>query len=148
MGSQGDAALTLDTAGSIRRLLWWFVVTTVAVFSISASKEDLYILPAIPVAAVLVADLLVEDGLAMYQDNPRHRRAKLLIPTKRGLEVILAINTRQQAWADALGSRIGEAELARASTILDRLTRAMRDERSSDAASSPQPSHRRAPRTR
>ena len=30
-----------------------------------------------------VADLLVEDGLAVYQDNPRHRRAKLLVPTTR-----------------------------------------------------------------
>jgi DNA-binding MarR family transcriptional regulator len=77
-----------------------------------------------------VADLLVADGLAVYQDNPRHRRAKLLIPTKHGLEVILAINARQQAWADALGTRIGEAELERASATLDRLTRALREERS------------------
>ena len=94
-----------------------------------------------------VADLLVEDGLAAYQDNPRHRRAKLLVPTQRGREVIRAINTRQQAWADALGASIGEAELAQASTIVDRLTRAMRDERASDAASSPEPSHRRGPGT-
>ena len=75
-----------------------------------------------------VADLLVADGLAVYQDNPRHRRAKLLVPTRRGLEVILAINTRQQAWADALGSRIGEAELERTSATIDRVARALRDE--------------------
>ena len=37
-----------------------------------------------------VADLLVEDGLAVYEDNPRHRRAKLLVPTRRGREVVLA----------------------------------------------------------
>ena len=76
-----------------------------------------------------VADLLVADGLAIYQDNPRHRRAKLLVPTRRGLEVILEINTRQQAWADALGSRIGEAELEGASTTIDRIARALREER-------------------
>lgn len=75
-----------------------------------------------------VADLLVADGLAVYEDNPRHRRAKLLVPTKRGLEVILAINTRQQAWADALGSRIGEAELERASATIDRIAHALRNE--------------------
>src|SRR5262245_33677670 len=76
-----------------------------------------------------VADLLVADGLAVYQDNPRHRRAKLLVPTRRGLDVILEINTRQQAWADALGSRLGTAELERASATLDRLMDALRDER-------------------
>jgi DNA-binding MarR family transcriptional regulator len=72
-----------------------------------------------------VADLLVADGLAEYQDNPRHRRAKLLVPTRRGLDVILAINTRQQAWADALGTRIGEAELQRASATIDRIAHAL-----------------------
>jgi DNA-binding MarR family transcriptional regulator len=75
-----------------------------------------------------VADLLVADGLAVYRDNPRHRRAKLLVPTRRGREVILEINTRQRDWADALGADIGEAELERASATLDRLTRALRDE--------------------
>jgi len=75
-----------------------------------------------------VADLLVADGLAVYQDNPRHRRAKLLVPTRRGLEVILEINTRQQAWADALGTRIGQAELERASATIDRIARALREE--------------------
>jgi DNA-binding MarR family transcriptional regulator len=76
-----------------------------------------------------VADLLVEDGLAVYQDNPRHRRAKLLVPTKRGREVALEINTRQTAWADALGASIGEAELEQASASLEVVTSAMRDER-------------------
>ncbi len=51
-----------DPSGAIRRLLWWWVATTVILFSFSASKEDLYILPAIPAAAVLVADLLVASG--------------------------------------------------------------------------------------
>jgi DNA-binding MarR family transcriptional regulator len=82
-----------------------------------------------------VADLLVADGLAVFQDNPRHRRAKLLVPTRRGLEVILAINTRQQAWADALGSRIGEAELEQASATIERTAGALREERVRDAPS-------------
>lgn len=44
---------------SIRSLLWWWIAVTVGVFSFSASKEDLYILPAISAAAVLIADLLI-----------------------------------------------------------------------------------------
>lgn len=51
-----------DPAGSTRRLLWWWVVVIVAAFSLSASKEDLYILPAIPAAAVLIADSLLSTG--------------------------------------------------------------------------------------
>src|SRR5262245_43384329 len=74
-----------------------------------------------------VADLLVEDGLAVYEDNPRHRRAKHLVPTRRGREVMLEINTRQKAWADALGASIGEAELERASASLERVIGAMRE---------------------
>ena len=54
---------TDDPAAPIRRLLWWWVAIIVIIFSISASKEDLYILPAIPAAAALVADLLVRSGL-------------------------------------------------------------------------------------
>src|SRR5262245_28031822 len=80
-----------------------------------------------------VADLLVADGLAVYQDNPRHRRANRVVPALRGREVIFEINTRQQAWADALGTRLGEAELQRAGATIDRIARAMRDERETDA---------------
>jgi 4-amino-4-deoxy-L-arabinose transferase-like glycosyltransferase len=50
------------TSDSSRRLLWWWVVVTVIAFSLSASKEDLYILPAIPAAAVLVADALIRTA--------------------------------------------------------------------------------------
>jgi len=46
----------------MRRLLWWWVVVIVVAFSFSASKEDLYILPAIPAAAVLIADILLRTA--------------------------------------------------------------------------------------
>jgi 4-amino-4-deoxy-L-arabinose transferase-like glycosyltransferase len=51
-----------NEGGAIRRLLWWWIVVTVGIFSLSASKEDLYILPAMPAAAVLIADALVGSG--------------------------------------------------------------------------------------
>ena len=53
-----------DTAesGPIRRAVWCWVVVIVAAFSFSASKEDLYILPAIPAAAILIADGLVRTA--------------------------------------------------------------------------------------
>ena len=49
-------------SGPIRRAVWCWVVVIVAAFSFSASKEDLYILPAIPAAAALIADGLVRTA--------------------------------------------------------------------------------------
>ncbi len=72
-----------------------------------------------------VADLLVDDGLATYQDNPRHRRARLLRPTRRGRRVVRVISEAQQPWADALGTEIGEAKLRRAGALLGEIQRAV-----------------------
>jgi 4-amino-4-deoxy-L-arabinose transferase-like glycosyltransferase len=47
---------------SLRRLLCLWIAVIVAVFSFSASKEDLYILPVVPAAAALIADALVRSG--------------------------------------------------------------------------------------
>jgi hypothetical protein len=47
-----------DVDGLIRRLLWWWVVGIVFFFSMAASKEDLYIYPAMPAAAALIAHAL------------------------------------------------------------------------------------------
>src|SRR5262245_11788746 len=58
-----------------------------------------------------VADVLVEDGLATYEDNPNHRRAKLVRITPRGLSALREIRMRQRTWADSLGEVIGEREL-------------------------------------
>ena len=66
-----------------------------------------------------LADLLVRDGLAAYQDNPAHRRAKLLRITPHGRATLHTIQARQAAWADAVGAALGEDELRQASILLD-----------------------------
>ncbi len=58
-----------------------------------------------------VADLLAHDGLAAYEPNPQHRRAKLLRPTPSGQEVLHSISIAQKVWADALGAEIGQDKL-------------------------------------
>jgi DNA-binding MarR family transcriptional regulator len=72
-----------------------------------------------------VADRLVADGLADYQPNPGHRRAKLLHPTARGREVLRVISEAQQPWADELGAEIGEASMRRTLGDLRGLERAV-----------------------
>jgi DNA-binding MarR family transcriptional regulator len=72
-----------------------------------------------------LADVLVRDGLAAYEDNPAHRRAKLLRITPPGLTALRTIQTAQAAWADAVGAKIGEEELRQASILLDRVLQAV-----------------------
>lgn len=54
-----------------------------------------------------IADILVEDGLAAYVDNPAHRRAKLLTPTKDGLSAVRRINPAHARAAAALVATLG-----------------------------------------
>jgi DNA-binding MarR family transcriptional regulator len=70
-----------------------------------------------------VADLLVRDGLAAYEPNPRHRRAKLLRPTERGQEVLRTISVAQKDWADAIGAEIGVAKLRKATALVSEVRR-------------------------
>ena len=72
-----------------------------------------------------LADVLVRDSLAAYEDNPAHRRAKLLRLTPHGRRALRTIQTAQAAWADALGAKIGEEELRQASILLDRVLQAL-----------------------
>jgi 4-amino-4-deoxy-L-arabinose transferase-like glycosyltransferase len=66
-GQGGDAT-------ALRRLLWWWVVCITAVFSLSETKQDLYILPVMVAVAVLVADALVASGFGRH-----HRGVRLLL---------------------------------------------------------------------
>jgi len=75
-----------------------------------------------------VADALERDGLVSYEDNPGHRRAKLLRLTPAGDDALALIQTAQQAWANELGGQIGATDLDAARDILARLLSAL-DER-------------------
>ncbi|GAA3567439.1 MarR family winged helix-turn-helix transcriptional regulator [Streptomyces osmaniensis] len=69
-----------------------------------------------------IADLLVDKGLAEYRPNPAHRRAKLLAPTDEGRAAISRIDPGHAAFADRLAQAMGEAELADAVRVLERLS--------------------------
>jgi DNA-binding MarR family transcriptional regulator len=71
------------------------------------------------------ADALVREGLARYEENPRHRRAKLIRLTPSGVSVLRKIQVAQRAWADALGAELGERDLHLAAEVLERVRRAL-----------------------
>jgi len=58
-----------------------------------------------------VADLLVAQGLADYQPNPRHRRAKLLTATSAGRDAIRCIAPGHAAFAGRLAGALGVANM-------------------------------------
>ena len=72
-----------------------------------------------------VADVLVGEGLAAYEENPAHRRAKLLRLTPAGRTALATIQEAQRRWADRLGAEVGEEELRKASESLDRVLAAV-----------------------
>ncbi|KMS66343.1 MarR family transcriptional regulator [Streptomyces viridochromogenes] len=72
-----------------------------------------------------IADLLVEKGLAEYRPNPAHRRAKLLAPTEEGRAAVSRINPGHAVLADRLAEAFGEAELADAVRVLERMSKVL-----------------------
>jgi DNA-binding MarR family transcriptional regulator len=72
-----------------------------------------------------VADILAREGLAAYEDNPGHRRAKLLRLTPSGQRALEIIQKAQRSWADEVGVTVGEKDLREASAVLDRLMRTL-----------------------
>lgn len=72
-----------------------------------------------------IADVLVEQGLAAYADNPAHRRARLLGATAAGREAVRRLGPGHAALAHRLLAELGEAEFAETVRVLERLSRAM-----------------------
>jgi DNA-binding MarR family transcriptional regulator len=68
-----------------------------------------------------VADTLEVDGLVRYEENPSHRRAKLVTLTPSGRAALAEIQAAQRGWADTVGATIGAADLETANEILSRV---------------------------
>jgi DNA-binding MarR family transcriptional regulator len=72
-----------------------------------------------------IADLLVERGLAEYQPNPAHRRAKLVAPTAPGRAAIAQVDPGHAATARRLARIAGKRELSDVLAAMRRLSAAL-----------------------
>ncbi len=73
-----------------------------------------------------IADLLVREGLAAYEPNPAHRRAKLLTPTEAGRTAIRRIDPGHAELAARLMEALGGQETFDETVrVLERLSAAM-----------------------
>jgi DNA-binding MarR family transcriptional regulator len=68
-----------------------------------------------------VADILERERLVVYEDNPAHRRAKLVRLTVDGHRTLRRIQAAQRAWADEAGEQIGRTTLEAANAALARI---------------------------
>lgn len=57
------------------------------------------------------ADLLVGEGVAAFDENPRDRRARLLRLTDAGRHALQVIERAQQVWARELEAAVGRERL-------------------------------------
>ncbi|MER5961010.1 MarR family winged helix-turn-helix transcriptional regulator [Streptomyces sp. NPDC002057] len=87
-----------------------------------------------------IADLLVREGLAAYEPNPAHRRAKLLAPTEAGRAAIGRIEPGHARLAAALVGELGGQEAFDETVrVLERLSGAL-ERAGGTYRSSPDPS--------
>jgi DNA-binding MarR family transcriptional regulator len=70
-----------------------------------------------------IADVLADEGLVAYAENPRHRRAKLVTLTDRGRAFLHAIAAAQRDWTRELGERLGSEKLEQLNALLDDVLR-------------------------
>jgi DNA-binding MarR family transcriptional regulator len=74
-------------------------------------------------SAQRVADVLVERGLAAYQPNPSHRRAKLLTPTPAGRQAVQRIAPAHAAFAQYLAQALSTVTLEVSLATVERLSK-------------------------
>lgn len=72
-----------------------------------------------------VADELVADSLARYEDNPRHQRSRLLVTTAAGRSALAAIQSAHRAWVAEVVATVGELDWERLGGDLGRIAEAV-----------------------
>lgn len=65
-----------------------------------------------------IVNELEKDGLVSFKANPAHRRAQLVMMTRKGQAVYAAADRRQTPWANALAKGLERTELTTAVNIL------------------------------
>ena len=74
-----------------------------------------------------VVDLLVADGLVELMPNPDHARSRIAQLTALGLETLNRIREAAGPWHGAVAAQLSLADLRRARSVLQELTRLARD---------------------
>ena len=74
-----------------------------------------------------LADVLVEEGLLEYRENPHHKRAPLVILTSQGRTTFEAATQKQVGWVNSLAAGVKPAESDAARERLRELEQRLRE---------------------
>ncbi len=65
-----------------------------------------------------VANVLADDGMVAFAENPDHRRAKLVRLTATGRSMLKEVSRRQIEWSNRLAARLSTDAIQEAVTVL------------------------------
>lgn len=71
-----------------------------------------------------------DDGFLIFQDNPNHKRAKIIALTAKGKKAYVKVDKKQIPWANSIAAGIKESELKTASNVLKKLIERLEAKRS------------------
>lgn len=74
-----------------------------------------------------LSDAMVKAKLLAYEENPRHKTAKLVALTEKGSDAFAALEQKQIPWANAKSSGIELKEMEVALEVLKKITQVLRD---------------------
>ena len=64
---------------------------------------------------------MIRDGFLVFQDNPNHKRAKLIVLTAKGKKTYERVDKKQIPWANSIATGIKRSDLKVASHVLKQL---------------------------
>lgn len=68
-----------------------------------------------------IADVLANEGLVAYKDNPADRRAKLVELTPQGAEVLATIYTLNETWSQHIMDKLDPQQLSQLADALEKI---------------------------
>jgi DNA-binding MarR family transcriptional regulator len=74
-----------------------------------------------------IVDLLFDQGLVAFADNPNHRRAKLVLLTPKGRKVVDSARRLQVDWANRIAGGMSAGEIEAAIAVVRELRRRLGD---------------------
>jgi DNA-binding MarR family transcriptional regulator len=79
-----------------------------------------------------IANELEQEGLVTFEDNPHHRRAKLVMLTAKGRAACEAAHRLQKPWVNALAKGLTPGDLAATQRVLATVRQRLEDDAHSD----------------
>jgi DNA-binding MarR family transcriptional regulator len=71
-----------------------------------------------------LADAMQKDGVLDYQENPYHKRAKLVVLTNKGEKIYRLLERKQIPWANSNSSGIGARDMDITLSVLKKMIKA------------------------